>query len=79
MILIVSVGYESAKRLKTECRVSPGEKVKASSVLWDIPSGGRDEKLIAAVIVTNSLTSPSFNIRYGKIKQAETPVMTLLA
>ena len=77
IILIVSIGCDpSAERLKAECEVKPGDRVTTSTVLWELERSGKG--VTAAVIVTNSLTSPSFNIRYGKIKQAETPVMTIL-
>ena len=79
MILIVSVGFESSgDRPVTTCKVGIGDKVTPSSVLWDISAKESSGKaLAAAVIVTNCLTSPSFNIRYGKIKQADSPVMTI--
>ena len=78
IILIVSIGYDASdERLRAECNVRPGDHVTVSSVLWNITQK-KKKNITAAVIVTNSLTSPSFNIRYGVIKQADTPVMTIL-
>ena len=81
IILIVSVGYDACdERLKAECKVRPGDHVTTSSVLWNMEPGKKRsaKSITAAVIVTNSLTSPSFNISYGKISKAETPVMTIM-
>lgn len=77
LIMIVSIGIDSsADKLNVQCQVCPGERVTTSSVLWELADNETD--ITAAVVVTNCLTSPSFNIRYGRIKQAETPVMTIM-
>lgn len=81
LLIIVSVGRESSRDpFRTECRVCPGDRVNHSSVLWDIEIMHYKEQgnsIIAAVIVTNSVTSPSFNIRYGKLKNIDQVVMTI--
>lgn len=81
LLLIVSVGYSSAKNtLKTECGVCPGDKVTHSTSLWtlDIAECERNgDHITAAVIVTNSVAGPSFNIKYGKLKNIDQTVMTI--
>ena len=82
-VLIVSVGSDLLsvdQKLEAVCKVSPGDKVDQQTELWNIDIEGyrmRNVPVIAAVIVTNSNSIPSFNIRYGKIKQRGQTVMTI--
>lgn len=82
-VLIVSVGSDLAsvdQKLEVVCKVCPGDKVELTTEIWNIDIEGyrmRNIPVIAAVIVTNSINIPSFNIRYGKIKQHGQTVMTV--
>ncbi len=82
-VLIVSVGADlvsMGQKLKAECEVSPGEKVTLDTELWNIDIKDyrrQNVPIVAAVIVTNTGSIPSFNIRFGDIKQRTQSVMTI--
>jgi phosphotransferase system IIA component len=81
LILIVSVGLNfSDKLLETECLVNPNENINQGDLIWriDIEKCRRQgSNVSAAVVLTNSEALPSFNIRYGRVKMLNQPVMTI--
>ncbi len=81
LLLIVSIGRQKAGEwLMTECRVCPGDRVEHSSVLWELEPEHyikRGNPVIAVVIVTNSTGSQAFNIKYGKLRNIDQPVMKI--
>ncbi len=82
-VLIVSVGSDIISmdpKLDVECKINPGDHVTQDTELWNIDIEGyrmRNIPVVAAVIVTDTGSIPSFNIRYGKIKQRTQPVMII--
>lgn len=81
LIIIVSVEPEHAGADFDICsKVQPGDHVMQGDSLWTIDINfykESDNIITAAVIVTNSDSLPSFNIRYGRVKTVNQPVMTI--
>lgn len=79
MIIMISVETEpGCPPLNLTAKVAPGDRVSRGTPLWSIDLEKYGEKgITAAIIVTNSDSLPSFNIRYGSVKQLDQPVMTI--
>jgi phosphotransferase system IIA component len=81
MIIMVSVESDSAdKLLDISSLVSPDDRVTPGTPIWDIDIEKykkQGNNVTAAVILTNSESLPSFNIRYGEVKIISQPVMTV--
>lgn len=76
MLIMVSVEpQEPACELDISALVASGDTITQGQPLWNVVQPAAE--LMAAVIVTNSDSLPSFNIRYGKVTSFNQPVMTI--